>query len=175
MRNKIIIAILITIFLVNIIDKTYSQGTSINTTGTDAHSSAILDVSDTARGVLIPRMTKVQKLAIPSPAEGLVVYQTNDSTGFWYFDGLKWVYGIGAYGTANAWSLTGNAGTNATSNFIGTIDAKDLVFATNNSEKLRILSSGNIGIGTNNPASLLQIGTNGLLIRSSGEKQNKGV
>jgi hypothetical protein len=46
------------------------------------------------------------------------------------------------------WSLLGNAGTNPANHFIGTTDNQPLVFRTNNSERLRILSNGNIGIGT---------------------------
>lgn len=52
--------------------------------------SAALDITDSARGLLIPRMTKVQRLSIANPAEGLYVYQTDDNKGFWYFDGTTW-------------------------------------------------------------------------------------
>jgi hypothetical protein len=53
----------------------------------------------------------------------------------------------GADGADNAWSLTGNSGTNPTSNFMGTTDAQDLVLRTNNIENFRINTSGNIDIG----------------------------
>ena len=52
--------------------------------------SALLDVSATDRGILIPRMSSAQKLAITSPATGLMIYQTDAPAGFWYFDGLSW-------------------------------------------------------------------------------------
>ena len=39
---------------------------------------------------------------------------------------------------ASSWSLTGNTGTNDTTNFIGTTDIQDLVFKVNNTERLRI-------------------------------------
>ena len=69
-----------------------AQSVGINNATPD--SNAILDVSSTAKGVLIPRMTKAQRTAInytanPKPA-GLLVYQTNDTTGFWYWDGALW-------------------------------------------------------------------------------------
>lgn len=48
---------------------------------------------------------------------------------------------------AQNWSLTGNSSTNPLNNFIGTTDNQDLVLKTNNSERLRISTSGNIGIG----------------------------
>ncbi|MBI4946600.1 MAG: tail fiber domain-containing protein [Bacteroidetes bacterium] len=67
--------------------------------------------------------------------------------------------------------MTGNAGTDST-NFIGTTDAKDLIFKTNNTEKLRIAANGNVGIGTTNPSDKFHInianGTIGGLIVSEG-------
>src|SRR5207249_10608785 len=72
---------------------------------------------------------------------------------------------------AKAWSLTGNPGTTAATNFIGTTDAVDFVAKTNNTERMRILSSGNVGIGTSSPSELLHIygsaGVNGGLRISS--------
>lgn len=55
------------------------------------------------------------------------------------------------------WSLTGNAGTTAGTNFIGTTDTKDLVFKTSSAERFRILSTGKIGIGTPAPLATLHV------------------
>lgn len=63
----------------------------------------------------------------------------------------------GIAGSQNAWSLTGNASTTPTTNFIGTTDAQDWVVKTNNTERLRITSAGNVGIGTISPASNLEV------------------
>ena len=49
------------------------------------------------------------------------------------------------------WLTTGNYGTNPTNNFLGTKDAEDIVFRTNNIERLRITKNGRIGIGISNP------------------------
>ena len=46
---------------------------SINTNGNTPDSSAIVDISSQAKGVLLPRMTTNQQLAIKGPAIGLVV------------------------------------------------------------------------------------------------------
>src|SRR5690348_9325409 len=43
-------------------------------------NSALLDLTSTSRGLLIPRMTEVQRRAIASPATGLLVYETDVST-----------------------------------------------------------------------------------------------
>ncbi|MCP4439721.1 MAG: hypothetical protein GY810_12325, partial [Aureispira sp.] len=66
------------------------QGVGINTDNSNPDASAILDVKSTTQGVLVPRMTEVQKTAIPVPATGLLIYQTDAAAGFWYFDGSAW-------------------------------------------------------------------------------------
>jgi hypothetical protein len=52
----------------------------INTDGTNPHSSAMLDVKSSTRGLLPPRMTHAEFLAIVSPANGLIVYCTDCGT-----------------------------------------------------------------------------------------------
>jgi hypothetical protein len=51
----------------------------------------------------------------------------------------------------NVWSILGNAGTSPAIHFLGTTDNQHLVIKTNNAERIRILSSGNVGIGNTNP------------------------
>jgi collagen type VII alpha len=280
------------------------QNVGIGTT--TPNNSAILDLTATNKGLLIPRMTTAQRVAIVSPATGLLVYDT-DFDQFWYFNGVVWVVAIGPMGptgpsgvtgaqgptgtngaqgptglqglqgitgptgtagamgvtgptgqagiqgttgptgqagvqgvtgptgqagiqgatgpsgtngaqgatgptglagiqgatgpsgqagiqgatgpsgvagvqgptgpsgsngaqgvtgptgpsgSANAWTLTGNAGTVAGTNFIGTTDAIDWVIKTNNTERARVLSAGNLGIGTAAPVQLLDVNGN---------------
>lgn len=59
--------------------------------------------------------------------------------------------------TGTAWSLTGNAGTSPPTNFIGTTDLQGFVVKTNTAERIRVLSTGNVGFGMNAPASLLHV------------------
>jgi hypothetical protein len=56
------------------------------------------------------------------------------------------------------WNLTGNTGTNAATNFIGTTDNQDLVIKTSNTEQLRVQSGGNVGIGITTPREKLDVG-----------------
>lgn len=65
------------------------QSVGINTDGTPAHSSSILDVKSTTKGMLMPRMTSAQRAAIASPALGLLVYDTDTKT-IWTYNGLAW-------------------------------------------------------------------------------------
>jgi hypothetical protein len=53
-------------------------------------ASSILEVKSTTKGILIPRMTKIQRDAIVSPATGLMIYQTTSAPGFYYYDGSAW-------------------------------------------------------------------------------------
>ena len=68
----------------------FAQGVGINTTGADADASAMLDVSSTTKGFLPPRMTEAEKNAISSQATGLLVYQTNGTSGLYYYNGSSW-------------------------------------------------------------------------------------
>jgi trimeric autotransporter adhesin len=54
--------------------------------------------------------------------------------------------------TATAWSLTGNSGTTAGTNFLGTTDGQGLAFRTNNTEWMRLNTTGSLGIGLTTPA-----------------------
>lgn len=83
----------------------YAQGVSFNTTGATANSSAILDASSTSQGMLIPRMTQAQRNAIASPATGLLIYQTDGTQGFYFYNG-GWQSLSGSGGTAGG-DLTG--------------------------------------------------------------------
>jgi len=65
-------------------------GVSINMSGAAPDNSSLLDVSSNDKGVLIPRMTEAEKLAVTSPATGLAIYQTDGNSGFWYYDGAIW-------------------------------------------------------------------------------------
>ena len=52
--------------------------------------SAMLDVQSTTRGILVPRMTALQRGTIASPAPGLIVYQTDAPAGPYYQNGTAW-------------------------------------------------------------------------------------
>jgi len=67
------------------LQKGWTQNVSINTTGDPAHPSAILDVTSTNKGILVPRMDSYQRSMIVNPAQGLLVYDTNTRS-FWFYD-----------------------------------------------------------------------------------------
>lgn len=54
------------------------------------NSSAIVDITSTTSGFLMPRMTSTQRNAITTPVNGLLVYDSTD-TQFYYYTGSQWV------------------------------------------------------------------------------------
>ncbi len=145
-----------------------------------------LDVVSTNQGLLMPRVeltsTNVSAPVI-NPASGVLanstliynsatngVFPNNVFPGFYYWDGLKWV----RLNTENSWLVNGNANTNSSINFLGTLDNTDLVFKRNNVFSGKI-SSSNTAFGVNafsNTSSAglrsVAIGVNTLKINTSG-------
>lgn len=144
--------------------KVISQSLSINTDGSTANSSALLDVKSTTKGLLLPRMTKAQKNAIATAATGLLVFQTGpDSIGFHYFNGSTWLW-LNPAAVSNDWKITGNSGTDTAVNFIGNIDDEPLRFKQNNTRMAQFdINKGNYYIGKaaalkNNSSAVKSIG-----------------
>jgi len=73
----------------------------------------------------------------------------NDGTGI-----LSWA---APGSTSGSWLVDGNSGTNPSANFLGTLDNVDLVLRTDDTERMRVMAGGNVGIGINNPAFLLDV------------------
>ena len=101
--KKIFLLILIT-FLLNQYSDLFSQGVSLNTSGSEADPSAILDLTSTTKGLLIPRMSTGDRTSITpltSAQNGLLVYDTTENK-FYYWNGSSWnVFGgQGQAGTA---------------------------------------------------------------------------
>ena len=72
------------VLLLMIFHISFSQNIGINATGAAPNNSAMLDVASTNKGLLIPRMTAALRLAITSPANSLLVFDTDSSALFMY-------------------------------------------------------------------------------------------
>jgi len=90
--------------------------------------SSVLDLTSTSKGFLVPRMTTTQRLLISAPAQGLIVFQTDASVGFYFYDGTAWIQ-LKAGG--EEWITSG---ANIYNN-----------------------NTGNVGIGTNTPTYKLEV------------------
>lgn len=80
----------ITTFLILIIcNFTYAQ-VAINEDNSDPDATAILDVKSTSKGVLIPNLSLTERNTVPSPAEGLMIF--NRTVGFMeYYNDTSWI------------------------------------------------------------------------------------
>ncbi len=119
----------------NIFPSTGSAG--IGTTTPNA--SSLLEMISKNKGLLIPRLNKEQRAGITKPTEGLMIFQTNGSPGFYFYDGTAWIQ-INYTKSSNGWKLTGNSGTNPATNFIGNTDANSFSFRVNN-EKAGVIGA----------------------------------
>ena len=154
-------------------EKGLAQNVGISaTSGFTPDASAGLDISYTNKGLLVPRVALTATNAagpITSPAISLLVYNTvtagtapnNVVPGYYYWNGVAWMaLNTGTASANSSWATIGNIGTAAGTNFIGTTDAVDFVFKTNNLERARFTSTGNFGVGSTafnatNPEQLL--------------------
>lgn len=122
------------------------------------NKNSVLDLNKTDgtndKGLLLPKVALTganNASPLSTHVAGMYVYNTATvgtagnavSPGEYYNDGTKWLRM-----PTSPWNITGNAG-NTTSNFLGTTDAVDLAFKTNNTEQVRITKTGNMLVGTN--------------------------
>jgi hypothetical protein len=76
---------------------------AINTDASQPDGSAMLDIKSATKGLLIPRMTTVQRSAIGTPADGLMVYDTDTKALWVYQSGIGWMQS--AYGNGGGLSV----------------------------------------------------------------------
>lgn len=140
-----------------------AQQVGIGTNTPDA--SAKLDIASGGNtGILFPRVALTATNAagpVTSPANWLTVFNTatagSGSTavvpGLYYWNGTAWVK-LDTGSALGDWKIDGNS--NGALRYLGTNDAFDLGFETNGTEKLRLTTAGNLGIGTTTPNAPLQ-------------------
>jgi hypothetical protein len=116
-------------------------------TYTTGNASSVLDVKSVLKGFLAPRMTTAQRTAIATPADGLLVYQTDATKGFYYYNGTTSAWVLLSASAGTYWSLTGNSGTNSSSSFLGTTDNTSFKMRTNNTQRVLVDSLGNVAVG----------------------------
>jgi len=87
----------------------FNNGSSIGIGTVAPNSSAALEVNSTTKGFLLPTMTQTQRNAISTPATGLLIYQSDNTPGFYYYNGSAWSAIVGAGGGgATGYSSTAN-------------------------------------------------------------------
>lgn len=112
----------------------YAQVSISDDPADDPDPTSILDLNSTSKGLLMPRMTEAQRCSITSPAQGLVIYQTDGTEGFYYNSGTalapQWSRLVDNSGPQGYWTQSGS----------------DIYYNT-----------GNVGIGTSTPATALDV------------------
>lgn len=118
----------------------------------EVHASAALELRSTTMGLLLPRMTTTQREAIPSPAEGLHVYDT-DLNKTYFFNGGTWepVEGTGGGGGSSPWNnsthgiyySSGNVG-------VGTVASADVKLSVNQQDEFTGLNLYSTSSTSNN-------------------------
>jgi hypothetical protein len=124
----------------------------IGTTTPDA--SAVLDIQSSNKGLLIPRMSLEQRKSVNRPATGLMIYQTDEKSGFYFYNGKDWKPLTDATADAKSialdadnWSKNGDAVSGT--NFIGTTNGQALRFRVNNvhAGSINRGGGGNVSLG----------------------------
>jgi|GEM_PF-2204766 len=122
---------------------TFSQ-VGIGTLSPD--SSAVLDLQASDKGLLIPRLTQTQRNAISTPVEGLMIYQTDNTAGFYYHNGSSW-QSVGS-GADDMGDHTATQNISLGSNYLS---------GDGDNEGVYVGSTGKVGIGTASPQEELHI------------------
>lgn len=129
----------------------------------DYRADAILELSSTKKGFLLPRINASALAASPldTAAPGMMIYnQTDNNIYIRKKTGpatSTWVALQEVSGAGGTWSFSGNSNINPAINYLGSSNAQPLVFKTNNTEAARIASDGKIGIGTATPNARLHV------------------
>lgn len=109
--------------------------TLINQTG----QSMTIAQNDVANGILTGTGASLSS-TVTTPSTVTLLY--NASLARWV------VASQSGMANTNSWNVTGNTGTAAATNFLGTTDNVNLTFRTNNAERARLSTAGTLGIGT---------------------------
>ena len=137
--KKTIYTVFIALGTVAFTNAAHAQGMAVNNSGSSANTSAMLDVSSTTKGVLVPRMIATQRTSISSPAEGLLVYQTDAPTGFYFYTAGSWQQ-LGAPANTTAQGNTFNGASQLVQ-----LDATAKLPAVDGSQLTHLPSSGGVG------------------------------
>ncbi|MCB9191313.1 MAG: hypothetical protein H6602_06595 [Flavobacteriales bacterium] len=160
---------LLTIFSLGLLSAgAFAQNVGIGNTAFTPHASSILELKSTTGGFLMPRMTQAQRDAISSPANGLMIYQTNNTPGYYYYDGSAWQnFGASIDNLGNhtaSQNLIVGTGLGMTDTDQDTkvqvekaSDEDRIRFDVAGSEAMMINNNGNVGVGTSSPTEKLHV------------------
>ncbi|MCC3158908.1 hypothetical protein LJ737_16820 [Hymenobacter sp. 15J16-1T3B] len=143
----------------------WAQSVGVGTASPDP--SAALEVKSTSQGLLTPRLTAAQRVAISSPAQGLLVYQTDGTPGYYYFKGTSW-FNLTQTLSVSGQTMSISGGNTVTlpagADNLGNHTATATVRLNNQwlsndggNEGVRVDNNGNVGVGTASPQRKLDV------------------
>jgi len=153
------------LFMIITVTNAWAQQTGIGTTD----PKAALDIASVNEGLLIPRVQLastdlLSPLTTATATPSKLVYNTATTQGvngvtpgYYYVNPTAkgWIRLATGADAITDWRLRGNTITSA--NFLGTLNAQDLVFKTADTERMRVATTGNVGIGITNPQYKLDV------------------
>ena len=98
----------------------YNDGSNVMIGTDQVDNSSALTVAASDKGILIPKLTQAQRDAIASPSTALLIFQTDQTPGFYYYDGVEWVGLINTNSTTN--NNSGSSGGSQSDTLIYTVD-----------------------------------------------------
>ena len=153
MKNIVLLAIAILLCTGSL----FSQG-NIGINDPSPDPLAVLDIESTTQGVLIPRMTEAQRsaIAVTAAQNGMLVYQTDNNAGFWYFDGAAWGKLGGSGGRLVGFAMGSDSGNNP-ANALAFIGPTAVVTVTDSGQKIVVTCHKGLGSTAAGGASNLDI------------------
>ena len=70
----------------------FNDGSNIMIGTSTVDENSVFTIESNEKGILIPRLTKEQRDAISSPTTSLLIYQSDNTPGFYYYNGSLWKY-----------------------------------------------------------------------------------
>lgn len=137
---------------------------SLGIGGTPTASSA-LSINSTTQGFLAPRMDLSERNLIGSPATGLLIYQTDNNPGFYYYNGSQWVSLVPSSGGVGSVVFKRKTTTQTiTRNGVGTTSSNDndLFFSVAAGETWEFEVVGYLSVDQNGLALLSAVTTGGI-------------
>jgi len=111
--SKMLLTVVLCASVLWLMPGAFAQGVAINTNGAPADASAAFDIQSVTGGLLIPKMSQAQRDDIDLPAIGLLIFQTDGTAGFYYYDGTAWI-AVGADETDPVFTVSPSSGITGT-------------------------------------------------------------
>lgn len=137
----------------------YAQQLKLGDPTSSTIKAALLELNTTNQGLLLPRVTDTAVAPLNVSPDGMIIYYKPASSLLIRRNGSWSKLADSTAVSNNQWLLSGNAGVDSATKFLGTTTANPVNLRTNNLNRMIISSTGKVGIGTTTPSSMLHVKT----------------